>query len=85
MSIESARAFFAKMRADADFARQVNGIRRLEEAEAFVARAGFDCTMDEFERVGGELADDELDQAVGGRMDPTWWKKKPCAYGVNQY
>lgn len=86
MSMESARAFFARMKSDAVFARQVNDIRSMEEAEAFVARAGFDCTRDELDMAGGELADDELDQAAGGRIkDPTWYKKKPCSYGANQY
>lgn len=85
MSMESARLFFAKMRGDEEFVRQVNDIRSAEEAAAFIARSGFDCTMDELARAGGELTDDELDQAAGGRMDPTWWKKKPCTYGVIQY
>ena len=85
MSMESARAFIAKMKTDEEFARQVNEIRSPEEAEAFIARAGFACTMDELERAGGELTDDELDQAAGGRIkDLTWYKKKPYAYGVNQ-
>lgn len=71
MSKESAQAFAARMKADSEFARTVRECGTLENVQALIRQAGYDFTREEFESVGGELADDELDQVSGGKIKPS--------------
>ena len=66
MSMESARAFTARMKTDQDFARQVRECKDAEARMAFVRKAGFDFTTAEIQQAGGELSDSELDKVAGG-------------------
>ena len=71
MSKESAQAFAQRMKSDFEFARTVRECRTLDDVQAFVQKSGFDFTRHEFNSLGGELADDELDQVTGGKIKPS--------------
>ncbi len=68
MSIESAKAFMEKVATDEDFRKEVGEIATTGERVAYVKAAGFDFTMEEFERVSSnrELSVEELDPVAGG-------------------
>ncbi len=65
MSVESAKAFVAKMKTDEDFSKQVKECNTSDERIAFVNQAGFDFTAEEMKEVSGDLSDDELDSVAG--------------------
>ena len=65
MSIESARSFINKVRADKAFAQKVTGLKNNAEAQStFILASGFDFTLEEFteEMMNPEnhITDDEL-------------------------
>ncbi|EHQ88915.1 Nif11-like leader peptide family natural product precursor [Desulfosporosinus youngiae] len=66
MSIESAKAFVAKLKTDEGFANQVKAFPNAEERLAFVKESGFDFTPEEIKQVDEELSDNELDAVAGG-------------------
>lgn len=66
MSIESAKAYVEKFKADGEFAKKVMACKDKEERKAFVKEAGFDFTAEEIKQVGTELSDSELDAVAGG-------------------
>ncbi|MHB9094532.1 MAG: Nif11-like leader peptide family natural product precursor [Eubacteriales bacterium] len=66
MSIESAKAFLAKMKTDGEFAKKVTGCKDAAERRTLVKQAGFEFTNGEIKQVGGELSDSELDAVAGG-------------------
>ena len=66
MSIESAKAFLEKIKADAAFRKQVGEISSQEDRMAFVEKAGFAFTKEELDEVTGALSDEDLDAVAGG-------------------
>jgi predicted ribosomally synthesized peptide with nif11-like leader len=66
MSLESAKAFIAKVNTDKDFAASLANLKTQEEAKAFEIKAGFDFSQDEFNEAVSNLSDDELDMVTGG-------------------
>jgi predicted ribosomally synthesized peptide with nif11-like leader len=76
MSVESAKAFFDKMKNDEDFQRKVTACKDHDERKKFVHGEGFDFTLDELKSITGELSDDALEAVVGGK-----W----CDYHCNKW
>ncbi len=66
MSIESAKAFFERVKNDEDFRKELEGQASVEERIRFMKAQGFEFTKDEFREVHDSLADEELDAAAGG-------------------
>ena len=66
MSIESAKAFLEKIKADEAFRKQVGEIASQEERMAFIEKAGFAFTKEELDEVTGALSDEDLDSVAGG-------------------
>ncbi|AET69248.1 bacteriocin propeptide, TIGR03798 family [Desulfosporosinus orientis DSM 765] len=66
MSIESAKAYVAKLKTDEGFANKVKAFPNAEERLAFVKESGFDFTPEEIKQVDEELSDSELDMVAGG-------------------
>ena len=67
MSVESAKGFLAKYKADEAFAKSVNEAKSVEEKKKVILGAGFDFTQAELNECrGGELSDADLDAVAGG-------------------
>lgn len=66
MSIESAKAFIERMKADEDFAKKVKECESAESRMSFVKEAGYDFTVEEFKEVQLELTDEEIDNVASG-------------------
>ena len=67
MSIESARAYFERMKTDEEFRNRVLNAETAEARLAIVQSEGFDFTKEEVDEVSSdELTDDELDMVAGG-------------------
>ena len=66
MSIESAKAFFERMKNDENFRNSVGEIGSAKERLEYVKKAGFDFTMEEIATLKEELSDIELDGIAGG-------------------
>jgi len=66
MSIESAKSFIERMKADEDFAKQVRKCKDPETRMRFVKTAGFDFSEDEVKEVSCALSDEEMEIVVGG-------------------
>ena len=66
MSIESAKLFIDKMKADEDFAKQVNEFKDSSARMAFVKAEGFEFSAEEIAEAKGELSDEELEAVSGG-------------------
>jgi predicted ribosomally synthesized peptide with nif11-like leader len=66
MSIESAKAFIAKVHTDKDFAVSLANLKTQEETKAFEIKAGYDFSQEEFNEAVSILSDDELDTVTGG-------------------
>jgi predicted ribosomally synthesized peptide with nif11-like leader len=71
MSVESAKAFLEKLKADESFCKQVAEIDSTEDFFYFVNVSGFDFSEEEWgETVGNpegdELSDSDLSNAAGG-------------------
>ena len=63
MSIESAKAFIEKMKADKEFAAKLG---ELKDPTDFLHQAGYDFTPEELAQVKGALADSDLEGVSGG-------------------
>jgi len=67
MSVESAKKFLAKYKADEAFAKSINEAKSVEEKKKVILGAGFDFTQAELNECrGGELSDADLDAVAGG-------------------
>jgi predicted ribosomally synthesized peptide with nif11-like leader len=66
MSIESAKAFFEKIKNDEDFNKSLGEIATSEERMEYVKKAGFDFTKEEIKSIKDELSDEDLDKVAGG-------------------
>jgi predicted ribosomally synthesized peptide with nif11-like leader len=71
MSIESAKAFFEKIKNDEDFKKSVGEIVTAEERMEFAKGAGFDFTKEEINSIKVELSDEDLDMAAGRGWFPS--------------
>jgi predicted ribosomally synthesized peptide with nif11-like leader len=74
MSIESAKAFFERVKNDEDFRNSVGENTTTEERVEFVKKAGFDFTKEEIEKHTSELSEEELDKVSGGG----WFRSEGC-------
>ena len=61
MSLESARAYVAKLKSDGEFRDKIGKAKR-EERSHLIKEAGFDFTPEEVNKVKGELSVDDLDK-----------------------
>ncbi len=68
MSLDSAKAFIEKMTSDEIFRGQVLAIEDVAGQLAFITSEGFDCTDEEIRAVTGELSNEDLDKAAGGKL-----------------
>ena len=68
MSLDQARAFLEKMKSDVAFRERVIAIEDVAERFNFIKSEGFDCSEEEIKEVAGELSDEELGAAAGGRV-----------------
>ena len=68
MSVESAKAFIEKVKADEDFKNKLAQLKDSEARADFAKASGFDFTADDIAKVKEEqgLTDEELDGVVGG-------------------
>jgi len=66
MSVESAKKFIEKVKADEAFAKKVKECKDSEARLAFAKASGFDFTAEEIKGLKTELSDDELDAVAGG-------------------
>ncbi len=66
MSIESAKAFFEKMKTDEDFRKECSEQSSPEDRMKFAKENGFDFSKEDIEQVKSELSDEELEGAAGG-------------------
>jgi predicted ribosomally synthesized peptide with nif11-like leader len=78
MSLDQARLFIEKMKSDEAIAKRVMAIEDVAGRMACIQSEGFDCSEAEIKEVSGELSDDELDQAAGGKCggysgSNCWW------------
>lgn len=77
MSSESAKAFVAKMKTDAEFAKKVMECKGKEAREAFVKKAGFEFSAEDLKASTAELTDEELEYVAGGSYHDYWCKNVP--------
>ena len=66
MSIESAKAFVAKVKNDEEFAKKIAGAASRQERGEIARAEGFDFTPAELKSVTSELSLEELDTVAGG-------------------
>jgi len=66
MSMESARAFMAKVKNDAGFRNRLAQAPTPEHSGKIIQEAGFNFTHAEVKAAAGELSPEELDQVAGG-------------------
>ncbi len=66
MSIESAKAYFERVKNDEDFRKELEGQASVEERMKFAKAQGFDFTKEEIREVREGLSEEELDGAAGG-------------------
>jgi predicted ribosomally synthesized peptide with nif11-like leader len=67
MSIDSAKAFFERMKTDEDFRKKVTECKDNEARKAFAKKEGFDFSVEQLKAVTGELSEDALNSVVGGK------------------
>ena len=72
MSLDQARAFIEKMKADEAFRDRIVAIEGIDARLAAARDAGFQVTEAEVKEVQSELTDDELDAAAGGSLWSDW-------------
>lgn len=65
MSIESARAFWKRIKDDEEWRNRLNAAESKEERQAMVKAEGLDFTEDELKKVQEELTDEDLDNISG--------------------
>jgi len=68
MSIESAKAFIERMKADENFKNRVIGAETAEARKAIVDEEDFDFTKEEIRSVTSHLSDEEVDAVARGWM-----------------
>lgn len=65
MSMESAKAFFERLKSDEYFSKRVYEYNTKESLLEYILSAGYDFTQEEFNQVNDELSDGELDNVSG--------------------
>ena len=65
MSIESAKTFLERIKADLEFKEKVGSAKDKDERKKIVEEAGFTFTPEELHSVKGELTEEELDKISG--------------------
>ncbi len=71
MSIESAKAFFERVKNDEDFRKELEGKTSTEEREKFAKAQGFDFTKGEIRECMEILSDEDLDAVAAGGWKET--------------
>ena len=73
MSLDQARLFIERMKSDEAFAKRVMAIEDVAGRLACIQSEGFDCSEAEIKEVSGELSDQDLDAAAGGKSKSLFW------------
>lgn len=68
MSVESAKKFIERIKADEEFRKAAIRCKDAASRQAFVRNAGFDFTLEELNETRAEIADEELDRIAGGNV-----------------
>jgi predicted ribosomally synthesized peptide with nif11-like leader len=68
MSLESAKAFLERMKADYEFKKRVTEASPAEARKAIVEKEGFDFTKEEIGSVISQLSHEELEVVAGDWM-----------------
>ena len=68
MSVESAKAFIEKVKADEDFKNKLGQLKDGQERANYAKESGFDFTAEDLAKAKEEqgLSDEELDGVAGG-------------------
>ena len=72
MSMESARAFIERMKADEEFAKKIMAETTAESRISLARGEGFNFTAEEIVSCSGELTDDILEDVTGGGRHGPW-------------
>ena len=81
MSEEQLKAFLEKVKADTSLQEKLKAATSPEAAIEIAKEAGFAITAEDIQSMqsqSGELSDEELEGAAGGRISLTWWDARPC-------
>ena len=81
MSEEQLNAFLEKVKADTTLQDKLKAAASPEAAIEIAKEAGFAITAEDIQSMqsqSGELSDEELEGAAGGRISLTWWDARPC-------
>jgi predicted ribosomally synthesized peptide with nif11-like leader len=81
MSIESAKAYFERLKKDNDFAKKLSCLNNLEEKLTFIKSEGFDFTRDEISKLTVGLSESELDNVSAGAI---YIDGKPPSYYLDK-
>lgn len=71
MTMQSARDFLGRMRADPALAARMAAAASPEDRRALASALGFDFTSDELNAAKNELSDEDLDRIGGGVDTPS--------------
>lgn len=66
MSMESAKAFYERMKTDEEFAKKVTACKDTETRMDLIKLEGYDFTPADFVSLNTELSEEELDAVSGG-------------------
>ena len=80
MSEEQLKAFLEKVKGDTTLQEKLKAAGSNEAALKIAKDAGFAITAEDIQSMqsqSGELSDEELEGAAGGRSW-TWWDARPC-------
>ena len=81
MSEEQLKAFLEKVKGDTTLQEKLKAAGSNEAALKIAKDAGFAITAEDIQSMqsqSGELSDEELEGAAGGRISLTWWDARPC-------
>ena len=81
MSKEQLNAFLEKVQGDTSLQEKLNAPTTPEAVIEIAKDAGFAITAEDIQSMqsqSGELSDEELEGAAGGRISLTWWDARPC-------
>jgi len=78
MSLESAKKFIERLKADENFRKKASEFKDAEARTNFVKSQGFDFTKEDIELVKSELSNEELESIVGGTSGDACWT--PISY-----
>ena len=81
MSEEQLKAFLEKVKGDTTLQEKLKAAGSNEAALKIAKDAGFAITAEDIQSMqsqSGELSDEELEGAAGGRVSLTLWDARPC-------